>query len=830
MAQDESFTNLAGQQLVLADAMTLERGTVVAGRYEVEAALGRGGAGVVVRAYDRELEEAVAIKVLRPELGQSTRWIDRLAREVKLARQLRHPNVCRVFDFEKADGHVFIVMELAPGGALRRELEDGTMRERTPEARLADARAVAEGLAAIHAAGIAHRDVTPQNILRMADGRVVVSDFGLATEVSSTTTSVHGGTIAYMAPEVVRGQRGTFASDVWALGVVIHEIVFGERPTWSKPVGGALVAPIRERTLSRGERLAFEVCRACTEEDPARRPRTAGEVAAWLAGRRVRPASRGRGRVAAALAVVATAAAVGGAVTLRRRQHRVVEAPAALAATTKVDGAPLLEATNAAPDWTLTSKVLATIDDRVRCMILLPDRRTVRYVWGSPPRAEDMDVVTGKRVPSPVVPLAISQGCPEPTSDGKRVLYQAYASTGQPYAFVSEFSDGHAGTPVVPIADPTMSSEPHWLPGGRAFTFDVDHQRMGVFSLDTHRTSVLPDPTRETYHSAFRYIVGSRIFVAAGVGESFQSAFAVFSWPLLSEETRFKMPGLALDVASPDGKALFASIVYSGPTGQLWRLDLERHSATAVGSVKGQGFRYPLFTDAGLAFASIETTSDVWRRSPSGQLERVTQSGDYTSASRCGDDVIAVRRTGSGWQLVRVDRSGGVLRVLKDGVVSGAPACSSDGRTWFIDRWTPPAGIERCDDQGCRMLTSGAVGALAISPDDTRMAFVKFRKTELVLAWAPAGGGEVHELSPTDTACNVGWTSNHTLWATRREEGKVVWAEIDVDTGQDTGKRVPASKDCTDGTPDPASPISPDLRVVTEKRTQIRVIDAAGLR
>src|SRR5262245_51237858 len=125
MAGDESHTNISEVQISRADAVELARGTVLAGRYEIEAVIGRGGAGVVLRAHDRELRESVAIKVLRPELGLASRWIERLAREVKLARQLRHPNVCRVFDFEKADGHVFIVMELAPRGSLRRELDEG---------------------------------------------------------------------------------------------------------------------------------------------------------------------------------------------------------------------------------------------------------------------------------------------------------------------------------------------------------------------------------------------------------------------------------------------------------------------------------------------------------------------------------------------------------------------------------------------------------------------------------------------------------------------------------------------------------------------------------
>src|SRR6185437_8259180 len=105
-------------------------------------------------------------------------------------------------------------------------------RARPLDERLADARAIAVGVAAIHAAGIVHRDLSTQNVLRMADGRLVVSDFGLVTDSFDATTSIHGGTVAYMAPEVVRGGRATFASDVWSLGAVIHEVVFGERLQW----------------------------------------------------------------------------------------------------------------------------------------------------------------------------------------------------------------------------------------------------------------------------------------------------------------------------------------------------------------------------------------------------------------------------------------------------------------------------------------------------------------------------------------------------------------------------------------------------------------------
>ena len=202
---------------------------VLGGRYEIGKTIGQGGMGLVVQAFDRTLGVEVAIKIVRAEYAGEREWSERLAREVKLARQIQHPNVCRVFDYAQSDGRAFLIMELATGGTLRDELRAGTTAARPLAARIADARAIAAGLGAIHAAGIVHRDISPQNALRMSDGRLVLSDFGLATDSFDGTTSIRGGTVAYMAPEVARGGRASFAADIWALGAVIHETVFGQR-------------------------------------------------------------------------------------------------------------------------------------------------------------------------------------------------------------------------------------------------------------------------------------------------------------------------------------------------------------------------------------------------------------------------------------------------------------------------------------------------------------------------------------------------------------------------------------------------------------------------
>ena len=185
---------------------------------------------MVLRAFDRSAQALVAVKLLRPTLTHDPRWEKRFSRELRLGRPIRHPNVCRIFDIGDADGYRFLTMELATGGTLR-ELIKRKDPQRPIEERMADALGVIGGLAAIHEAGIVHRDVKTDNILRMEDGRLVLSDFGLATDLpTATMVSVFVGTPHYMAPEVREGEPATTRSDVWSLGVVLHEIVFGRRP------------------------------------------------------------------------------------------------------------------------------------------------------------------------------------------------------------------------------------------------------------------------------------------------------------------------------------------------------------------------------------------------------------------------------------------------------------------------------------------------------------------------------------------------------------------------------------------------------------------------
>src|SRR5450432_4636419 len=145
----DSVTEVAEESFVRERPREIERGTVLAGRYQIEDIIGKGGSGIVLRAFDRTAQAVVALKVLKSELASDAKWAKRFSRELRLGRPIQHPNVCRIFDIGEADGHRFLTMELARGGTLRDELRRGLSAPRPFLERLSDARAAIAGLAVI---------------------------------------------------------------------------------------------------------------------------------------------------------------------------------------------------------------------------------------------------------------------------------------------------------------------------------------------------------------------------------------------------------------------------------------------------------------------------------------------------------------------------------------------------------------------------------------------------------------------------------------------------------------------------------------------------------
>jgi serine/threonine protein kinase len=203
---------------------------VVGGRYDVLGLVGVGGMGSVYRVRDRELDEIVALKMLRKELLAAPGMLERFRQEAKLARRVTHRNVARTFDIGEHGGDKFLTMEFVDGESLAGKLaREGALSMREVAPLIA---AICDGLSAAHAAGVVHRDLKPDNVLLAKDGRVVITDFGIAraTVGAAETMGMPIGTPTYMAPEQVEGAQDVDArADIYALGAILYELLTGER-------------------------------------------------------------------------------------------------------------------------------------------------------------------------------------------------------------------------------------------------------------------------------------------------------------------------------------------------------------------------------------------------------------------------------------------------------------------------------------------------------------------------------------------------------------------------------------------------------------------------
>jgi serine/threonine-protein kinase len=264
-------------------------GTVLAERYRVFGLVGKGGMGEVYRADDLKLGQVVALKFLPVEVERDAARLSRFLEEVRIARQISHPNVCRVYDVSEVDGHHFLSMEFVDGEDLASLLRRIGRLPRDKAIQIA--RQLCAGLAAAHEQGILHRDLKPSNVMIDGRGRARITDFGLARlAVEIHGADVRAGTPAFMAPEQLAGKGVTARSDLYSLGLVLYELFTGQ-PAFKPPTPaeGARrrleTTPTSPSHLVEGFDPAVErVILRCLEQDAANRPASALAVAAALPG------------------------------------------------------------------------------------------------------------------------------------------------------------------------------------------------------------------------------------------------------------------------------------------------------------------------------------------------------------------------------------------------------------------------------------------------------------------------------------------------------------------------------------------------------------------
>ena len=276
----------------------LKSGTKVGpARFTLIKELGRGGMGVVWLAQDTSLGEQVALKFLPPEVCHDPVALNDLRRETVRSHRLTHPNIIRIHDFhQQPDGVAFISMEYVDGttlsgGRLQQEKQVFAWEQLAPLVKQ-----LCATLEYAHGEGVIHRDLKPANVMLDRRGRVKLADFGIAAVVSDSLSRVSvrsstGGTLAYMSPQQLRGQRPTVADDVYALGASLYELLTGRPPFYTGDLTHQVlhepVVPLDERALELGvdnpvpEQVAALVM-ACLAKDPTQRPATAHVVLDWI--------------------------------------------------------------------------------------------------------------------------------------------------------------------------------------------------------------------------------------------------------------------------------------------------------------------------------------------------------------------------------------------------------------------------------------------------------------------------------------------------------------------------------------------------------------------
>jgi Tol biopolymer transport system component len=732
--------------------------------------LGEGGMGVVYRARDTRLQRDVAIKLLP---GGGVDDIDtraRLMREARTAASLNHPNICTVHEVGEADGVPFLAMELVEGETLWQAIGRGRL---TPTRVCRIGRQLAEALEHAHAHGVIHRDLKSANVILAPGGHAKVLDFGIAVrsraaagahnQTTQTPADRLAGTLACMAPELLQGTEPSVRSDIWALGVVLHQMVTGRLPFQRKTDSDLVAAILRDapEALPPGTPPTLaRIIERCLAKDPADRPARAGEVALALDVAEPRASTAGGGEAAGDAPVTAS----GNRVLMIAVLTLAVLGSAAyflmVRPTSRDDGTPSrfvnpVQVTTAVgvedyPAWS-------------------PDGRTIAFAAdpSGQPGGPTWDIwVVQPGGGAPINRTADHAGqdlFPSWSPDGTQIAFHSARDGGGCYVMPAL-----AGAPRrVAAASLNDPNPPQWSADGAELgcvNGDVNTVAIDVVSFQTGQVARrIPLPGNQQPSQRRSFVTwspdGARVALVVSDGgiSSDLNRLWVRHVPT-GKETPLTEVGRK--VTSPSWSADGLTLHYvanSGATMDLWAQRVAP-DGTPAGAPRpltsGIGMRSAAFSADGqrLAYSQGRKVANVWRFPL--RLDRTSTWADVTPVT---SDQAYI-------ECVAVDRGGTKLVVSSD-------------RAGSIDLWTLPASGGEMQ----RLTTDpGAEWCGDWSPDGETVAFYAFRTGNREVWTVPAIGGEWRQVTdnPGGVDMHPGWSADglELMFLSVRDGGVGAWA------------------------------------------------------
>jgi Tol biopolymer transport system component len=759
--------------------MTLAAGARL-GPYEVTSPLGAGGMGEVYRAKDTKLDRAVAIKVLPTHLAADREALARFEREAKAVAALSHPNILAIHDFGSHEGTTYAVTELLEGQTLRERLAAGSV----PLRKAIDyGIQIARGLAGASERGIVHRDVKPENLFVTHDGRVKILDFGLARQASpvlkegdtSSPTLSHSadhgallGTVGYISPEQVRGQTADHRSDIFALGVVLYEMVSGRRAFKRASVVETLNAILTEEPPELpGEGVVRDldrVVRHCLEKNPAERFQSARDLAFDLesltgSSGSSRTALAARGRLPHAAPFVAglllgLALAGGGAMFRSRSQPRVE--PSTIRPLTfsgrDIDA-------NASPDGRVVAFV-SRRDGRARIWVkqlgggdevaltagpdrvprFSPDGASILFArseeggWslyvvgalGGEPRRVVKDSTEGDWSP-----------------DGKQIVFLRSSRESGPVwtaLFVAD-TDGAHEREVARVANATFTS-PRWSADAKVVAVLQGWAgNAGVTpSLLTYDVATGERRVVSSVGAALAWSGKSEMLSAQMASSSFNAASRLVAHDAVSGGTRtlFSSPNsiLGVDVIGP-GQVVLDTVTLRQNINELSLIDKDKgHQGAGRWLTRGSSSdRQPVYAPDGewVAFSSDRGSLDLWAVSTkTGATRQLTHDAadDWDPAFTAdGTKLVWSSNRSGNFEIWMAESDGSSPRqVSHDGVDAQNPSATPDGK-WILYASANPQslGIWKVhpDGSGAALLSKGSKGIPEVAPDGRHALYVE---------------------------------------------------------------------------------------------------------